>query len=102
VAAPHTSFRVVAFCAIALWFFGSAPGPLAQEKEVPEGHAGGVGIQMRNVYFRLADDIVLEVRTLRGQLQRTNAEIPVTFDDSASPWRSIPHRSPLHRRPLRR
>jgi hypothetical protein len=88
VAAPHTSFSVIAVCAIALWFFGSAPGPSAQEKEVPEGHASGhagaVGIQMRNVNFRLTDDIVLEVRTLRGQLQRTNAEIPVTFDDSAS------------------
>jgi hypothetical protein len=77
-------FRVLAVCAIALWF----PGPSAQEKEAPEGHASGhtsaVGIQMRNVNFRLGDDIVLEVRTLRGQLQRTNAEIPVTFGDSAS------------------
>jgi hypothetical protein len=39
---------------------------------------------MRNVNFRLADDIVLEVRTLRGQLQRTKPEVPVTFDDGAS------------------
>jgi hypothetical protein len=39
---------------------------------------------MRNVNLRLTDNIVLEVRTLRGQLQRTNAEVPVTFDDSAS------------------
>jgi hypothetical protein len=84
VAALHTSFRAI--CAIALWFFGSAPGPSAHENEVPEGHtsghAGAVGIQ-RNVNFRLTDDIVLKVRTLRGQLQSTNAEIPVTFDDSA-------------------
>jgi len=61
---------------------------LAQEKQAPEehasGHAGAVGIQMKNVYFRLADDIVLEVRTLRGQLQRTKPEVPVTFDDGAS------------------
>jgi len=88
VAALHTGFRFFAFSAIALWFFGSAPSPSAQEKEVPEGHASGhagaVGIQMKNVNFRLADDIVLEVRTLRGQLQRTKAEIPVTFDDSES------------------
>jgi hypothetical protein len=65
VAAPHTSFSVIAVCAIALWFFGSAPGPSAQEKEVPEGHASGhagaVGIQMRNVNFRLTDGIVLEL-----------------------------------------
>jgi hypothetical protein len=88
VAALHTSFRIVAVCAIALWFFGSRPNPSAQEKQAPEGHdsghAGAVEIQMRNVDFRLADDIVLEVRTLRGKLQRTKPEVPVTFDDSAS------------------
>jgi hypothetical protein len=39
---------------------------------------------MRNVDFRLARDIVLEVRSLRGQLQRTRPEVPVTFDDSSS------------------
>jgi len=82
VAAPHTSFSVFAVCAIALWFFSfswaDGPGP------DDSGHAGAVGIQMRNVNLRLTDDIVLEVRKLRGQLQRTNAEVPVTFDDSAS------------------
>jgi hypothetical protein len=39
---------------------------------------------MKNVNFRLARDISLEVRTLRGQLQRVKPEVPVTFDDSAS------------------
>ena len=39
---------------------------------------------MRNVNFRLAKDIVIEIRTLRGQLHRTKPEVPVTFDDSAS------------------
>ena len=77
MAALHTRFRVFAFGAIALGLFGAAPGPSAQE-------AGAVGIQMKNVNFRLTSDVVLEVRKLRGQLQRTNAEIPVTFDDSAS------------------
>ena len=43
-----------------------------------------VEIQMRNVNFRLAPDIVLEVHALRGRLKRTNPEIPVTFDDTAS------------------
>ena len=88
MSAMHVSFRVFAVCAVVLWFFGSAPGPSAQEKHAPgghtSGHAGAVGIQMKNVDFRLADDIVLEVRTLRGQLQRTNAAIPVTFDDGDS------------------
>jgi hypothetical protein len=83
VGAVRAGFRVFAICAIVLSFFGSLQGPSAQ-KQAPEGHAGAVGIQMRNVHLRLNEDIVLEVRTLRGQLQRTNADIPVTFDDGAS------------------
>ena len=43
-----------------------------------------VEIQMRNVNFRLASDIVLEVRTLRGRLQRTKSDVPVTFDKTDS------------------
>jgi hypothetical protein len=43
-----------------------------------------VEIQMRNVNFRLAQDIVLEVRTLRGRLQRTKSDVPVTFDKTDS------------------
>jgi len=39
---------------------------------------------MKNLTFRFARDIALEVRTLRRQLQRTKPEIPVTFDDSDS------------------
>jgi hypothetical protein len=39
---------------------------------------------MKNVNFRLARDIVLEVRSLRGRLKRTNPATPVTFDDSGS------------------
>jgi hypothetical protein len=39
---------------------------------------------MRNVNFRLTRDIALEVRSLRGQLRRTNPEVSVTFDDSES------------------
>jgi hypothetical protein len=46
--------------------------------------AGPVEIQMKNVNFRLAKDISLEVRSLRGKLERTKPEVPVTFDDSAS------------------
>lgn len=43
-----------------------------------------VDIQMRSVDFRLAKDIVLEVRALRGRLLRTNPAVPVSFDDTTS------------------
>lgn len=43
-----------------------------------------VDIQMRNVNFRISRDIVLEIRSLRGQLRRTKPDVPVTFDDPAS------------------
>src|SRR5579872_5773052 len=69
------------------WVFGIAQVKQA-EKQTPQaqdaGHARGVQIQMRNVNFRLAPDVVLEVRTLRGELQRTTPEVPVTFDDPTS------------------
>jgi hypothetical protein len=72
---------------LAVWVAGIAQEKQA-EKQAPQaqdaGHAGAVQIQMRNVNFRLARDIVLEVRTLRGELQRTKPEVPVTFDDPAS------------------
>ena len=48
------------------------------------GRAGTVQIQMRNVNLLLARDITLEVQTLRGGLQRTRPDVPVTFDDSGS------------------
>jgi uncharacterized protein YpmS len=79
--------KVFAGCMMALWFC-SRTGPSAVEKRSPEasasGHMGAVEIQMKNVNFRLARDIILEVRTLRGQLERTKPEVPVTFDDSSS------------------
>jgi hypothetical protein len=46
--------------------------------------AGAVQIQMKNVNLLLDRQIVLEVRELCGQLERTNPEIPVTFDDGSS------------------
>jgi len=46
--------------------------------------AGAVGIQMRNVNLLLTNDIVLSVRSLRGELERTRSSVPVTFDDSNS------------------
>ena len=73
--------KFLAIGAAASWFTAmEAPNPTAKAPS----HAGSVEIQMRDVNFRLARDIVLEVRNLRGQLRRTKAEEPVTFDDSDS------------------
>jgi len=46
--------------------------------------AGAVQFQIKNVDLLLTRDIILGVRTLRGQLERTNPKVPVTFDDSDS------------------
>src|SRR5215471_13146574 len=73
------ALKMLAVIVIVLWFCGAPIDSATQEK-----HAGSVEIQMKNVNFRLASDIVLEVRSLRGRLERTNPEVPVTFDDSAS------------------
>jgi hypothetical protein len=54
----------------------AAPGEPAAETPVD--------IQMRNIDFRIAGDIVLQIRKLRGQLRRTKPDVPVTFDDPAS------------------
>jgi hypothetical protein len=69
-----------------LWFSGPA-GSRTEEKRRPDdprGRADAVQIQMRNVNYRLTHEIVLEIRSLRGQLQRTNPELTVSFDDSSS------------------
>lgn len=80
---------IFVLCAAALLAPEPQPAALAQKAARPDartagGAASSVDIQMRNVDFRLAKDIVLEVRALRGRLRRTNPAIPVTFDDSAS------------------
>ncbi|HEV2691057.1 MAG TPA: hypothetical protein VGV35_21020, partial [Bryobacteraceae bacterium] len=67
--------RILAAAGFLICMFAAPPAPKP---------AGSVELQMKNVNFRLAEDIVLEVRTLRGRLQRTNPEVPVTFDDSGS------------------
>ena len=78
--------RFVALCAI--WISGSHSGLSGQERHTPEPAvkraAGAVEIQMKNVNLLLSRNMVLGVRSLRGQLQRTNPEVPVTFDDSDS------------------
>jgi hypothetical protein len=78
---------MLAVSAIALLFYG-LPSGFSTEKHAPEAQApvpaDVVEIQMRNVNFRLAKDIALEVGALRGKLRRTRPDVPVTFDDSAS------------------
>ena len=78
------------FILFAAALVGPEPWPAALAQKTNQSAAQGskssesVDIQMRNVDFRLAKDIVLEVRALRGRLRRTNPTIPVTFDDSTS------------------
>jgi hypothetical protein len=74
----------VGMCVIVLWPI--RPLASGQDKPSPDKgrNASPVQIQMRNVNFRLARDIVLEVRALRGQLVPTKPETPITFDDPAS------------------
>ena len=57
---------------------------LAAWQKPPSAPSGAVAIQMKNVNFRLANDIVLEVRSLRGDLLPTKPIAPVTFDDVSS------------------
>jgi hypothetical protein len=78
----YRSLLLYAACALAL-HLSAQPSGLSAQARAP-AHTGGVDIQMRNVNFRLAHDIILEVRMLRGKLQPTRPEIPVTFDDNAS------------------
>jgi hypothetical protein len=68
------------FCAAALAL------PLTLPKAPPRRAVSGsdVAIQMKNVDFRIADDIVLEIRALRGSLKPTRTGEPVTFDDVGS------------------
>ena len=81
---PRGRVRAIV-CVLVLLFCGAPRGPWAQEKRAPDrvvsGDTGTVEVQMRNVNFRLTRDIALEVRSLRGELARTNPEVPVTFDD---------------------
>jgi len=73
----HSPSTILAVGITALWFCDQGPG-------MAGGATGAVEIQMKNVNFRLARDIVLEVRTLRGELERTKPDVPVTFDNSDS------------------
>jgi hypothetical protein len=79
-----------------MWLFGLQNGQADRASKAPDAKTTfpsaapssvsfpSVGIQMRNVNFRLADDIALEVRTLRGDLVPAKPGQPVTFDDPAS------------------
>jgi hypothetical protein len=84
----YMKLRVAAFYELSLFVCYFGPGMCAQAEDSPGQHdaryPGAVGIQITNVNLLLTRDIVLGVHTLRGQLQRTKRDIPVTFDDSNS------------------
>ncbi len=75
---------VTAWAAVVSLCLSNAGMPQSKRAGNEDPGAGSVEIQMRNVNFRIARDIVLEVRALRGRLKRTKPEVPVTFDDSGS------------------
>jgi hypothetical protein len=52
--------------------------------ERPAAHPDVVQFQMQNVNFRVSQDVVLEVRALRGSLESTKNDIPITLDDADS------------------
>ena len=83
----QSKLGILAVSAMALGLFQPgrpASGKVRTETQKPTEHQDAVEIQMKNVNYRLARDIVLEVRTLRGRLERIKPDVPATFDDSAS------------------
>jgi hypothetical protein len=79
--------RKVLLLALTIWLLDPRSRTVAQQQAAQE-HATAreapVDIQIHNVNFRVARDIALEVRSLRGQLHRTRPGTPVTFDDPES------------------
>ena len=75
---------MVLTCSAAL--LAAAAYSVSEMPAAPAGKAApnGVAIQMKSVNFRLADNIALEVRSLRGTLVPSRPPIPVTFDDVTS------------------
>ena len=85
------SLRVLVFCVglMGLASNGARPTPVSAKEPPPAeskkaASTDTVEFQMKAVNFRLAKDISLEVRSLRGQLKSTNPAAPVNFDDAGS------------------
>ena len=74
----------LALCPFLLCVHNPRPGAQTQASHATAARSQAVEIQMRYVNFGLTRDIALEVRSLRGQLERTRPAIPVTFDDPGS------------------
>jgi len=51
---------------------------------IPPAIHDPVEIQVKNVNVRLDEEIVLQIRSLRGQMIATDPNVPVTFDDKNS------------------
>src|SRR5579859_6465485 len=60
----------------------------ANRTATPPGAAGAAPVavqtQFRNVDFHIDSGVVLHIRRLRGELARTHADVPPTFDDKNS------------------
>lgn len=81
----RTKPAILALCAIiSAWrpFGGDAAGRQSRMARTPT--PAPVGIQMKNVHFRITSDIAMDVEMLRGQLDRTSSGEPVTLDNPAS------------------
>lgn len=61
--------------------FGIALGLAMLAGDSARSQTAPVEVQMRNVNLHLDQSIVLEIRSLRGQMIATRASEPVTFDD---------------------
>ncbi len=85
---PDKRVRKLLIIALASWCCGPRQAGLAQVKgqaeRIAPARVGAVEIQMRNVNFYVATNIILEIADLRGRLERTSPGKPVTFDDPDS------------------
>ncbi len=61
-----------------------APPAAARRTDPPSSGGGHPDVQMRNVHMMVDPQVVLEVRSLQGELQPTSDDAPPYFDDPAS------------------
>src|SRR5678816_238728 len=61
-----------------------APAPPPISQAAPSTSAGPVQIEMKNVRLHLDEGLILNVRTLRGEMTSTRPGEPPIFDDARS------------------
>lgn len=57
---------------------------VASGARIPQNRPQPVEVEMRNVDLRVAPDVVLQIRRMRGQMIALEENVPVTFDDKRS------------------